>query len=342
MNEKDLLKQLNKYKDIKPDTVWKSRNREILLKQVFNAGTENEGFAGFDWIKGFASTLRPGFLTHLHYSSIAIALVLFFVMGGGVFSLKAAQNTKPGDSLYLAKIVSEKTQLALAIGEKNKVRLGIAFAGNRAEEINKVMAENELMEDVSVEGKEKVERLVNDFKKEIDSVKNRIAKINLKENKQPQIITKEDEMVEEVVEDVVSVVEIDDSQVFSANLGKDENGIQISDSNSSEVDATPEVEVEDVEKGTTTIGISEEVTSTSSDPLMAEWAVDNDPQSILRQAEEFLNVEDYEATLSKLHEADEIIGQIEIGQVKGVDDQASTSPEIEILNNEAGASSTIE
>jgi len=322
MNEKDLLEQLNKFKGIKPDQNWKEKNREILLKQVFNAEVENENFAGFDWIKGFAGSLRPHFLSNVHYSSVAVVLVLVFVMGGGVFSLKAAQNTKPGDSLYLAKIATEKTQLALTIGEKNKVRLGITFAGNRAEEIDKVLSENNdnNSNTLNEENREKVEKLVSDFKKEIDSVKTRLAKIGSKDNEE----TAADPV--EVVEEPETSVAVqdkdaeDDAQVFSANLGKDESGIQISDSVSGGKDAAQNDDTEEVS------GVSmekEAKISTSSDEALDMNA--GNPQSILKQAEELLNIEDYDATLNKLDEAGEMIVQLGIGQVKGDEDKASSS-----------------
>ena len=52
-----------------------------------------------------------------------------------------AEKTKPGDSLYIAKIVSEKTQYALTFDDKSKAQLGLQFATNRVEEMNKVLAE---------------------------------------------------------------------------------------------------------------------------------------------------------------------------------------------------------
>lgn len=348
MNEKDLLKQLNKLKDVQPSSDWKKQNREILLKQVFSAEHENEKFSSFDWMRGLVGSFRPEFLNNVHYTSVAVVLILLFVMSGGFFSLRAAQDAKPGDSLYMAKIASEKTQLALAIGEKNKVRLGIAFAGNRADEISKVLSESSENDSqlVNSENKEKVEKLVSDFKKEIDSVKSRLAKIGIKESK--EVVKEIESAISENVDDAEAgqnEEEIDDSEVFSANLGKASNGIQISDSSKNDIQEKVEINILSIEEdeevgGTTTDKIDSEDVSTSSDDVVISIDVKNDPQLILKQAEELLNIEDYEATLSKLDEAGELIGQIGIGQVKGEEEWASSSSVVVPSEDDINASST--
>jgi len=335
MNEKDLLKQLNELKNIKPASDWEQRNRDILLRQVFNSETKNEAFSGFDWVKGFTGVLRPDFLSNLHYSTVSLVLVVLFVFGGGFFSLKAAQDTKPGDSLYIAKIASEKTKLALAIGDKNKVRLGISFAGNRAEEIDKVLSESESADSsvINKEDREKVEKLVSDFNKEIDSVKSRIAKIGLKENKNLSVNTSDDNEnnEEELVSDQVE--SSDDDQVFSANLGREDSGIQVSDpatsaepveSNDIEEEVLDEV-VDSAVAAATTSEESGDISTSSSEGIVEVGIVN--PQSILKEAEDLLDVEDYEATLDKLDEAGDMVLQIGTGKVKG-EEASSSSPEV--------------
>src|SRR3989339_684291 len=162
--EKELLSQLNKLKNIKPDTAWKNRNREILLSQISSSTVDKIGF--FDIFAQKLSLLR-----YVSQPVMAVFLIAGVLLGGGFFSLNAAKDTKPGDSLYIAKIISEKTQFALTFNEKKKVKLGIEFAGNRAKEITQVLSEEG---DVEI----RVEKLKDNFKKEIAGVKTRLENIN--------------------------------------------------------------------------------------------------------------------------------------------------------------------
>ena len=162
MNEKDLLKKLNNLKKIKPDENWKKNYREVLYSQI-SAGQNSEKpeskirFIFEEVILGkiFISFTRPIWATTL-------ASILILVVGvGGVY---ASKNSKPGDSLYIAKIISEKAQLAMTFDEKGKAKLGLEFATNRAKEITQVLEEQNYPEDQKTQ---KVEQLTQNFKKEI-------------------------------------------------------------------------------------------------------------------------------------------------------------------------------
>ena len=147
--------------------------------------------------KIFMDMAKPVWVTSL-------ASILILVVGiGGVY---ASKNSKPGDSLYIAKIISEKAQLVMTFDEKDKAKLGLEFATNRAKEITQVLEESKEPEDKK--GKQ-VEQLSQDFKKEISQVKNRLTTIKAAEmNNQ----NKEEE-----------------PEVFGANLGKNDQRMEVAE-----------------------------------------------------------------------------------------------------------------
>lgn len=141
----------------------------------------------------FAELAKPVWLT-------GAACVLILAVGiGGVY---ASKNSKPGDSLYIAKIISERTQLAMTFNEKDKAKLGLEFAANRAKEITQVLKD----EGQSDASKEKLENLAKNFKKEISQAKGRLTAI--KSASQPAK---------------------DDEPVFGANLEKTDQRMEIAE-----------------------------------------------------------------------------------------------------------------
>ncbi len=312
MDEKKLLAQLNKLKKINPDNQWQKDNREVLLRQVFGPSV-NINKAGLNWFRVITQKLPGQAVKSISQPTMAVILILIFMFGGGVLSIKAARNTKPGDSFYLAKIFSEKTQLALTFNEKDKVLLGLEFAGNRAHEINQVLAGP----NGQIEKEEKVEMLVSNFRKEIMAARTRLEKISPR-TQTPKVAldkakTEEDEnLVDEEAGE-------ENEHMFSANLGKEDNGIQI---------AEPELKIEETPKPEEAAGAkgseSADLSPTTT-PAVALNPEADDPQLILKQAGELLNQEDYNATWSKLEEADQAINKVDVGQVKGEVESATST-----------------
>lgn len=224
MNEKDLLKKLNNLKKIKPDENWKKNYREVLYSQI-SAGQNSEKpeskirFIFEEVILGkiFISFTRPIWATTL-------ASILILVVGvGGVY---ASKNSKPGDSLYIAKIISEKAQLAMTFDEKGKAKLGLEFATNRAKEITQVLEEQNYPEDQKTQ---KVEQLTQNFKKEISQVKSRLSNIK------------------------TSVNQEEDLEVSGANLEKDNQRMELSEQPKVQISQEIFLPVEPVAAATTTI-----------------------------------------------------------------------------------------
>ena len=204
MKGKNIIKQLNSLKEIKADAGWKAKNRELLLNQIYGSQADNQAIKN-DWVFYFRLPLMMA--REVSQPTLVAFLIFVFLAGGTFTSVRVARNTKPGDSLYIAKIASEKTQFALTFDQKEKAKLGISFANNRVDEINQVLAETS-----SDSNNAKVDTLIKDLKEQIGDVKTRIAKIS------PTAVNQNNNAEE-------------GSEVFSASFSKDANGLQISDNN---------------------------------------------------------------------------------------------------------------
>lgn len=316
MKERELLKQLNSLKSIKPDYEWKKNNREILLSKIYDSQVENGSSIKIGIFDSVKQRFSFPVLRIVSQPVFAVVLIAFFILSGGVVGIKASKDAKPGDSLYIAKIISEKTQLAITTDEKKKAQLGIEFAGNRAWELSRVLAEEK-----NGEKQEKVDKLVDSFKKEISGVKTRLEKINI-DTKVAQKNETEGVYQEEAGDE-------EGMQVFSAQLGKEENGIQISEPTSTSVDTDSVIVKEDTEEETIEISTS----TILDDAEVSEAAEESDDtvsssastEEILIAAGELLESEDYEGAIAKLDEADEAIVGVDEGEVKGETEIASST-----------------
>ncbi len=224
MREKEILRQLNKFQNVAPDESWKKSNRELLLSQISNSQAQD---VEIGWLNNLKIQLQA--FNSAYQPAVAVVLILAFIVSGGTFGLKASQDTKPGDSLYIAKRISEKTQLAFTFNEEKKKQLGIEFMGNRMDELSQVLASAE-----AESQKDEMVQTIDDLKREVSNVKNTSLAVKPAEENS-EVIEGEEEIVEESNEE--------GSMVFTANSNKDEKGIQISASSVSEEKATTTTEL---------------------------------------------------------------------------------------------------
>lgn len=304
---KDIIFKLNSLKKVVPTKNWKEQNRGVLMSQI----TQTSEAAEFNWFRTTVQKLAFSMLQQTAKPTVAVFLIVIFVFGGGLISIKAAKNTAPGDSLYIAKIISEKTQLALTFDQKEKIRLGLMFARNRAEEINKILSNED-----EEEGGQVVAKLKDDFRKELSQARERLKNININ---QPLAL----EAVNQEIEEEAS----EENHVFSANLGKDEKGISISGEDEEKVveEAVVEETAVDEEVPTSTPEIVE-ASSSASVITEVDKEKDVNPQDLLDEAGVLLENQDYTAVLSKLDEAGEAIDQPDDqGEVKGESESATTT-----------------
>lgn len=319
MTEKDLLKKLNTYRDLKADSTWKKDNRAVLLNQIINSSSAPETGFSFSKItnafKVYSDIFYNGIVKNLGQPVILTSMIVLTVLGGGIMSIQASRNTTPGDSLYIAKKISEKTQLAFTFSEKKKAQLNISFAKNRATEIAQVMSAEKPEE----QKQEIVEQLKGDFKEEILHVKTRISKIN-------------EETKKEEVKDDSKEVTVEEN-MFTANLGKGKDGISISDSESTNIEETVPEKTEAVspEESTSSLEIVE--TENASTTVAEEVKDDSSSKDILSEVNDLIENEDFDASLEKLDEVGMNFEEVDTGEVKGI---------MEEVNTEEAATSTEE
>ncbi len=324
MPNRDLLKQLNNLKNIKAQDSFKKENRNILLNQVYSGDRESSSIS-FNWLEAITKKIPLDALKSVPHSAFVGAFVLVLLFGGGFFSVRIAENAKPGDSLYIAKIAGEKTQLVFTFNEKKKLELGLEFAGNRAKEISLVLNESENEE----EKEETVSQLVNNFKKEINGVKTRIEKISKNIEFEEENKNIDDNNLEE-----------ENMGVFSANLGRDENGIEISS-------GSEDVKVEIVEVHEKEILSEEEViiedpmedASSTIEELVEEEVLElGNPGGIIDEAKELLEGDNYDEILTKMDEAEDAINQVDSSD--DIQEEATSTEEVVEVEEEEVASSS--
>jgi len=286
MNEKDLLKKLNNLKNICLASDWKENNRNILISQISSQISEDED--------GFSLKLAPSyFFRFLMHPATVLSLLAVLIFGGGTVSVLASKNSKPGDSLYIAKKISERVRYSITFGEKEKTKLNIEFATNRAKEMAQVMAEVKPEEDKQ----DAINQLSDDFKKEITTVKEKIGKMSNQVNIQSKETAKED------------IGEKKD-EIFGANLGKDDKGMQITPN------SNDKNEVINSDNLNIDLKIDKEQTSSTPEKI-------DTPKSIIDEAEKLFSEKDINGTINKLEEVNDAIKNSD-GQVKG-ESEAATS-----------------
>ena len=288
-----------------------------MHSQIFSSQVEEEKQANIFLI---AINNIFNFTKSISQPTLTMAIIILVVMGSWIGSSFASKNANLGDSLYIAKIINEKAQFAFTFNEKKKVKLGIEFATNRVEEINNIIKEkNKENKDKD----EKVKKLVSDFKRQINETKSRLKKIETTN----KIVRKNQDNKKETEKNTEEIAD-EENMVFSANLSKDENGIQVSEPNlvNSTTESTDPVIEENL--SSTTEEIIEKASTTES--VIEEK---QSPQTILEQAEALLDKEDYNATIDKLNQADDAINNIdstkeETTTIETEEETASTSDEI--------------
>jgi len=309
---KEFREKLNSLQLIKADDSWKESNRNVLLSQIDNTRESDNHQHLFN--------LRPFSMSRFFapaYQPIIIAAFSLLVVVAGTTSLFASRNTKPGDSLYIAKKISEKTQYALTFNEKSKAALNIKFARNRAEELGRILDEG-VNHDMPVD-QEAVAKLRKDIKKEIVEVRSRVNSFVKEENVEVAVVLDEKEE------------ESNNGSVFSANLSKEGEGYSLSengdedfmkenvvleDTKDEKVEAVEPVE-EKIATGTEDVEI---VASSSEDNAVEEDAGDDADLEAFDEAGEFLESGEYAEVLSKLDEVSE--GLDDDGEVKGISEVA--------------------
>ena len=266
MNDKELIAKLNNLKAITPDSDWKSSNRELLLSQISNSGA-HELSAWEVFVINFSSVAKA--VTKPAYALGVFALVL---VTGSLFSHQIFGNTKPNDSLYIARIISEKAKLNTILNLEDRNKLAVQYATEHAQEISAVMADPEFNNE---NNKDQVAKLNESFNQEINNVKSHISYLSTKVENTNNVIKGAE----------VKLVATGTDTVTIASELKDKDGVQLFE----KTDATPVL-------NTTTPASSTEIIST---PINAD--------TVLDEAQKLFENKNYDEAADKLKEVDEMI-----------------------------------
>ncbi len=174
MNNRDIIKELGKLREVKPARVFLDRNRNELLTILEKNVVKNDSIFAIANDKKMWYDLREKMLYKLLKPAGVLFLALSVITSGGVGMSFASQNSIPGDIFYPVKLTIEKAQVSFKTKEEDKVKLEVEFAGRRLEELTKVKA-NEIQGNKKEPEKTKI--ALDNFKKNIETVKDRLDKM---------------------------------------------------------------------------------------------------------------------------------------------------------------------
>ncbi len=260
--KKSLISQLNQLKEIKPDSAWKESGQELLRSQIFTSKKKQIGIFNLSalWLRDFVKvSSQPAF---------ALAAFVLILVTSVFFSQPLLSDAKPNDSLYIARIISEKTHLNMVFDRQERDNLSAKFATGHAKDITHILTDPNFN---NQENREQVDKLNENFKKEIYS-----AKQSLASPEQAEELNTEEELI------------------FSAETSKEQAGLEIQENDAVTI---PE---EDEEIMNEEIVIEEE-TASSSDLMEV------DTVKMLEEAEKLFNDQKYIEAIDKLNEVDLIL-----------------------------------
>lgn len=267
MTDKELILKLNKLKNINPDAGWKSGNRDLLLSQISNSGARELSFWEV-FIINFGSLAKAASKPAYALGIFALALV-----SSSLFSHQIFNGAKPNDSLYIARIISEKAKLNTVLNPEARNKLAVQYATEHAQEISAVLANPEFNNESN---KDQVAKLNASFNEEINNVKSHISYLSSKSEKK-------DNKAGGDVNLILPATGTD--MVTIASELKNNEGIQLFE----KTDALPAL-------STTTPASSTEMTSA---PINADMVLD--------EAQKLFENKNYDKAVDKLKEVDEMI-----------------------------------
>lgn len=300
MTEKDLIAKLNNAKKISPDKSWLASNRELFVNQISNSGASDLAASQSFYIslKSLAKTISQPVLATLAF--------LFLLLGASVFGDKVFSQAKPNDSLYIARVISEKVKLNTVFDTKTRDELAVKFAASHAKDISQVLANPEFnTEDNQVE----VDRLSGEFVKEIETVKTKMTSLALLESKRDKANEKKVDLAEDTKSSTSSATSSqeeptlkDEGSVAIASEYKTDKGLQLymsdnnktsSAKNTSETKATSS-EVDSDKKNSSS---SEEVAEALLEEVIGESKVDS---SVILEVEDLFKAKKFEEVILKI------------------------------------------
>lgn len=165
MTDRDLIKKLGNLKEIKPDSSWLKANRDSLYTQISNSGaTEQSVWSSF--VINFQSILKAA-----STPAMALGSLMLILLGTSAYSHLLLAQTKPNQSLYIARELSEKAKLNTILNTQEREEMASKFAANNAQDITAVLS------DPSFNNEQEIAKLSTKFNEEIKTVQKTVAKI---------------------------------------------------------------------------------------------------------------------------------------------------------------------
>jgi len=277
MTNQDLTKKLSDLKHVAPSQEWLEKNRVLLLAQISNSGAETLP-AWKVAVINFSSFTRAAARPATAFG--AFVLMLLF---GSVYSQQIFAQAKPNDSLYIARIISEQVRLNTTFNEATRDKLAVQYASNHAQDITAVLANPEFNKE---ENKDKVAKLNDSFKAEMETVKQKITRLN------------SSPVVNNNKEELAPVVSETDLEIVIADSTKDEKGIQVQENIPTAITQSPEV-------GYKTSGSEEAVAITTPDVVVDK----TDASKMLEEVQQLFEAKDYEKASEKIQEVNQIVNK---------------------------------
>ncbi|MCF7820372.1 MAG: hypothetical protein K9M44_02790 [Candidatus Pacebacteria bacterium] len=302
---KKITQQLKNLQSIKADDTWKKDSRDFLYSKI-SIETKNVNRLNFSllWARDFFKAIsQPAF---------ALGAFVLILLTGVIFSHPFLGQAMPNDSLYIARIISEKAQVNMTFNSESRNKLTAKFASDHAKDITAVLSDPEFNHQ---DNEKTVAKLNESFKKELQVVKDSLGKMSPKDESRNN------------EGDNVKSQEDDESLVFAVDLSKDENGLEISSSeeveggdteinndnsvgdnkvDSSDSDSLSDLNEEGLEDSS--IVSSSTLVATSTEPIEVEPTdKDDETGKTLEDAENLFDQAKYNEALEKLNELDKII-----------------------------------
>jgi hypothetical protein len=261
MTDNNLLAQLKCLKKMKADATWLKSNREILLSQIANSGAKELS----SWHR--MTIDARSFFSAVSQPAMAFASLLLVLVGASSFGHLAFGRMKPNDSLYIARIISEKAKLTTVFNDEERDKLEVKFAANHAEAITEVLAAVEVNE----ENADQVAQLNESFNKELDTVRAKMAPV------------KKNNHLEDVP---VLASNTEEEIILTAGNNKDDKGLELQIANGT-VDTDNATQTEEIKEDKTT--------------------EDKEAATVLDEAKALFDNKEYDSALNKLKEVQELI-----------------------------------
>jgi hypothetical protein len=205
MTDRDLIKKLGNLKEIKPDSSWLKANRDSLYTQISNSGaTETSVWSSF--VINLQSVLKTA-----SAPAVAFASLMLVLLGTSAYGHLLLARTKPNQSLYIARELSEKAKLTTILNTQEREQMAGKFAASNAKDIINVLS------DPTFKDEQEIAKLSTRLNEEIKTVQKTVAK-----------------EVKPAVQKNDTLVATNSDEVFSASNEKDKKGISI--------EAAPKVE----------------------------------------------------------------------------------------------------